>query len=187
MSYVYAPYTDLYYNNTYQLIYKTIFVMTLKLLLPIVLIVTFVIGLTHAVLKTRQGIAALAANRISLGGPSISSKGTNGTHITKRLGMYNDGLTISFIVIAMCTLFYVLPGIAYCIYRLFLTEYMLPCPNAYGILVEVVDTLLIFNSATNFYIYYPTLETFRRDVLRLLRIRRKQIKPKFNLHVLQQE
>ena len=162
--------------------------MILKLLIPIVLIMIFVFGLAHAVFKTRQRIAAIAANRISLGGPSKSSKSTNGTYTTKRLGMYNDGLTISFIVIATCTLICVIPGIAYCIYRLFLTEFMLPCPNAYGILIEVADTLLILNSATNFYIYYPTLETFRRDVRRLLRIRRRKIKPKlFNLHILQQE
>ena len=154
--------------------------MTLRLLLPIVLIVIFTFALGHAIFKTRQKIAALAAKRISVGGPSISSKSTqiNGLQFSKRTTAHHDRLTFSFTIIAVLTLFCVTPGLVDFVYSLFFKEFMLPCPNIYGIVAEIGEISLVLNSATNFYSYYPTLETFRRDVWNLLKIRRNQCTPK---------
>ena len=176
-SYVYLSQTSLHDNGIYQLVFKTIFVMTLRLLLPIILIVTFTFALGHAIFKTRRKIAALAAKRISVGGPSISSKSTNGLQFTKRKTAHRDRLTFSFTIIAVLTLFCLTPGMVDFVYRLFFKEFMLPCPKIYGVLAEIGEISLVLNSATNFYIYYPTLETFRRDVWNLLKIRRNHVTP----------
>ena len=93
-SYVYLSQTSLHDNSTYQLVFKTIFVMTLRLLLPIILIVIFTSALGHAIFKTRRKIAALARKRISVGGPSISSNSTNGLQFTKRTTAHRDRLTV---------------------------------------------------------------------------------------------
>ena len=174
-SYVYLSQTSLLDNSIYLLVFKTIFVMTLRLLLPIVLTVIFTFALGHAIYKTRQKIA----KRVSVGGPSISSKSThtNGLQFTKRRTAHRDRLTFSFTIIAVLTLFCLTPGMVDFVYSLFFKEFMLPCPNIYGILAEIGEICLVLNSATNFYIYYPTLETFRRDVWNLLQIRRNQCTP----------
>ena len=65
-SYVYLSQTSLHDNSIYQLVFKTIFVMTVRLLLPIILIVIFTFALGHAIFKTRRKIAALARKRISV-------------------------------------------------------------------------------------------------------------------------
>ncbi len=164
---VYLRETAFYSDPVYQALYKITLMLALRVVLPMLLTLAFTVGLTQAVVRSRRRVAALAAKKISIVDPSISSRRKSNYQAKSQ---QSDSLTISLIHIAVIMIFCISPGIAYAIYRQFIDATEQECPHPYGILQTIADMLLILNSATNFFIYYPTLEIFRRDCRRLLNL-----------------
>ena len=128
-------YTDLYVNDYYQLIYKTILVPTYKFYVPMSVVTVLSIRIVHELKRIKKRRLQML--------PRSSENADLDMQVTKAM---------LWIIMSWITL--TIPSIVYPIYRNFLSADKLrqPC-TPFNYFTKIADSLLVLNASINYIIY----------------------------------
>ncbi len=148
--------SDLWNNDIYQLIYKTLFLSLFRIIIPLTITTILTGKLVMSLIQRRK-------NRITLVAPRQQTSKKRDTKET---------MTFVLIFIAIAFIITQLPGAIYPILRIVLED-PTSCDSFFSYFVYIADTLTILNSALNIFIYYPTIPAFRTGFWKLIGCRCK--------------
>ena len=137
----YSSYTDLWDNNTYKIIYRTIAMPLLRLILPLVITSVLTSKLVILLMKQRK-------KRVILVGARNAQK-QNETRNTR----------ITFVLVFIAV-FFIFTSITACIYPMLDDSEL--CCSFFNYFATIANMLKVLNSAVNFLIYYTTVPAVRR-------------------------
>ena len=143
--------TDLYQSDLYQLLYKTLFLVILRRLIPMLIIVTLTVKLTSAIRNTRKIRSELIAF-------------SKTKHAAKRHA--DETITSVLIIIALIFIVCQAPGMVYPIFRMTLERDS--CCNFFYFYAAIADLLSVLCSGLNFFVYYLLVPAFRNQVKKLV-------------------
>ena len=151
-----ARYADLYDDRVYQIVYKTLLMLTLYAILPPVLCLIFTIRLAFNLRKAaRQRTTFMSSSRSH---PSLDPSCQKERYITK--------ISMS---VAIIYLVCQIPSIITVFTRLFMDlDYDTSC-TAYYYYLNASEFLVAFNSSVNFFIYMMGTPSFRENLIGLLK------------------
>ena len=147
-TYYFLTSTDLWDNFLYQLLYKTLAMVAIRRILPISVTLIVTIFLVRYLYKRRHIQKKLLASGV------------------KDVDKKDHSVTSVLIIIAICFIMCHLPGTIYPIFRIAM-DIPANCDNFYTYFSTIADMLSMLNSALNFFIYYPTIPSFKKKLLQL--------------------
>ena len=155
----------LWMSYLYQLLYKTLFMVTVGVLASLLVILVLTVKLTVAVRTTRKIRSGLVA--------------TGDQNVIKHRKNVKSNETVTLVLIIIAVIFTVCqtPGMIYPIFRL--TLKMNSCDDFFYYYVTIADSLSALNSALNFFVYYLLVPAFREHLRKLFHSQRihRRIQP----------
>lgn len=141
--------TSLWYSSRYQLYYKNIAMIGLRKILPIIITSVLTILLIKNIMRRK----ALRRHLLGNGTPKGRRKHSD-NHLNRVL------ISVAFFLVICQS-----PMAIYPLFRIFFSINTNSCNHFYYYFSNFADWLALVNSAANFFIYYPSIPSFRQRLV----------------------